>query len=124
MANTGYLIQPRLKKVTNDLNQYPLDINNNLCSISGLPQATMDNSSTNSNYKVLNTTACPIDVPVNCIGYNLSPGGSGGFSVEYFDCNGNFASGTFFTETFICTDGSYNVTSGDPIQTSSQSCTN
>lgn len=60
MANTGYLIQPILKKVTDDINQFPLDINNQLCSVSGLPQATVANTIDSPSYKVLNTTACPV----------------------------------------------------------------
>lgn len=61
MANTGFLIQPTLKKVTNDVNEFPLDINNELCSISGLPQATMANPIDSDTYRILNTTACPVD---------------------------------------------------------------
>jgi hypothetical protein len=60
MAYTGNKIQPTLKKVTNDANEFPLDINNNLCSVSGLPQATMPNSQAAPNYIVANSGCNPI----------------------------------------------------------------
>lgn len=47
MANTGYRIYPRLKKVTTDGTEQPLDVNNRLCSLSGLPQDTMNNPDVN-----------------------------------------------------------------------------
>lgn len=59
--NTGFLIQPKEKKVTNDVNEYPLDINNDLCSVSGLPQALRNNPIDSPTYRILNTTACPVD---------------------------------------------------------------
>lgn len=59
--NTGFLIQPKEKKVTNDVNEFPVDINNQLCSVSGLPQAIRDNPTDSPTYRVLNTTACPVD---------------------------------------------------------------
>ena len=42
--NTGYKGYSTLLKVANDGNNSPLDINNNLCSESGLPQATKSNT--------------------------------------------------------------------------------
>lgn len=60
MANTGYLIQPRLKRVTDDVNEFPLDENDNLCSETGLPQATIDNPTDSPTYRVLNSSTCPI----------------------------------------------------------------
>jgi len=58
MANSGYKIQPRLKKVSNDVNEFPMDVNNELCSVSGLPQATMNNPTGSSTYRVLSDD-CP-----------------------------------------------------------------
>lgn len=85
MANTGFLIQPKLKKVTNDDNEFPVDINNELCSVSGLPQATKDNPIDSETYRILNTTACPVDsgdeVDLNVSGeYFSTP--SGRFNIE------------------------------------------
>jgi hypothetical protein len=62
-VNTGYLIQPKLKKVSDDGNNYPLDENNHRTdggNPSGLPQQKMDNSVDSGTYKVYNTGACPI----------------------------------------------------------------
>lgn len=50
MANTGNKIYSKLLKVTNDINQYPLDVNNELCSVSGLPQDEKPNSIGDVNY--------------------------------------------------------------------------
>ncbi len=97
MANTGFLIQPQLKKevITSDyasMSGFPatgtagvfykaldtglvyrwvssayvevdpsLDVNNDLCEESGLPQATMANPTDSPTYRVLNTDACPVD---------------------------------------------------------------
>lgn len=60
MANTGYLIQPQLKRVTDDENEFPLDENDNLCSVSGLPQATMDNPPEDPSYRILDYDSCPV----------------------------------------------------------------
>lgn len=67
MANTGYKIQPQLKRVTNDINEYPLDENDNLCSVTGLPQAVMANPVDDPTYKVEDHERCPIvDGPPVC----------------------------------------------------------
>lgn len=60
MANTGYQINPQLKKVTDDVNEYPLDVNNHLCSLTGLPQDTKPNDPSSSDYRILNPTSCPV----------------------------------------------------------------
>lgn len=59
--NTGFLIQPKEKKVTNDVNEFPMDVNNELCSVSGLPQALRNNSVDSPTYRIVNTDVCPID---------------------------------------------------------------
>jgi len=59
MAKTGYIINPVEKKVTNDSNEFPLDVNGNLCSLSGLPQDTRSNVNTNPTYRIYNPTLCP-----------------------------------------------------------------
>lgn len=83
MANTGFLIQPKLKKVTNDLNEFPLDVNNELCSVSGLPQATMNNPIDSSTYRILNTGTCPVD-PSDEVELTIS-GEYDGISTFYFN---------------------------------------
>ena len=49
-TNTGYRAYISLIKVTNDGTNRPLDINNNLCSDSGLPQVLKDNALSDPNY--------------------------------------------------------------------------
>lgn len=61
MANTGNLIQPRLKYVTDDANEEPLDVNGVKTSISGLPQATVPNPPSSPSYKILDVASCPVD---------------------------------------------------------------
>ena len=62
--NTGYLGYSILAKVTDDVNQYPLDINDQLCSESGLPQHTKPNSASDPDYvaPILDETSCPIEI--------------------------------------------------------------
>ena len=62
MANTGKKVYVTLLKVTNDINEYPVDINGNLCSISGLPQATKSNTIGQPDYiaPVTDLITCPI----------------------------------------------------------------
>lgn len=62
LENTGYKGYSTLLKVTNDGNNSPLDINNNLCSESGLPQATKSNTIGDPDYiaPVYDTVTCPI----------------------------------------------------------------
>lgn len=67
-TNTGYLIQPRLKKVTADSNQFPLDQYNLLCSVTGNPQATMANPTSSPTYKIIDYVKCPITFPYKWIG--------------------------------------------------------
>lgn len=71
--NTGYLIQPTLKYVTDDVDQFPLDVNGDLCSVSGLPQATMATPPSDPRYKVENTTICPLPTPPPSDDYTLTP---------------------------------------------------
>lgn len=72
MANTGNLIQPRLKYVTDDANEEPLDVNGVKTSISGLPQATAPNPPSSPSYRILDVASCPVDpsseVDLNVIG--------------------------------------------------------
>lgn len=62
MSNTGQKIWLTLKKVTNDVDEFPLDVNNNLCSASGLPQDTKVNMEGLPDYLPNETdiTSCPI----------------------------------------------------------------
>ena len=62
IENTGYKVYTNLLKVTNDGTNRPLDINNNLCSESGLPQAIKDNLITDVDYipPFEDLTACPL----------------------------------------------------------------
>lgn len=63
--NTGYKAYAKLLKVTDDGTNRPLDINNNLCSESGLPQHQKFNLISDPNYvsPVLDLTACPLPIP-------------------------------------------------------------
>lgn len=56
MPNTGYRIYPTLIKVSDDINEYPLDVNNHRTSVSGLPQDSMAMLITDPRYKVLDST--------------------------------------------------------------------
>lgn len=49
-----------------------------------------------------------------CISYTFTPEGGESYSVEYFECGGQFQSFTSSTPTTVCTDGSYSITSGSP----------
>ena len=62
IVNTGYKGYSTLLKVTNDGNNSPLDINNNLCSESGLPQATKSNTIGDPDYiaPVYDIVTCPL----------------------------------------------------------------
>lgn len=58
MARTGYRINPQLKKVVDGgpYDGQALDVNNNLCSVTGLPQDTMANPSDSPDYRVLDAS--------------------------------------------------------------------
>ena len=60
--NTGNKIYSKLVKVSNDNNNNPLDENNELCSVTGLPQAYLDNTPSNPNYipPFEDLNSCPI----------------------------------------------------------------
>lgn len=62
MANTGNKIFTKLVKVTNDINEYPLDINDELCSATGLAQAEKTNTLGDPNYiaPFQDLTSCPL----------------------------------------------------------------
>lgn len=62
IENTGYKGYSTLLKITNDGNNSPLDINNNLCSESGLPQATKSNTIGDPDYiaPVYDIVTCPL----------------------------------------------------------------
>lgn len=77
MANSGKQGYNTLLKVSDDGNNSPLDVNNMLCSITGLPQATKSNTSGSEGYiaPFPNTTACPITLPTftpTWIGYEAT----------------------------------------------------
>lgn len=69
MSNTGYKIYTTLLKVSDDVNQHPLDVNGQLCSISGLPQDSKSNTSGQPDYvaPTLDYTLCPVNTPSNGI---------------------------------------------------------
>jgi hypothetical protein len=60
--NTGFKGYSILRKVTNDGTFRPLDVNNQLVSVSGLPQEVKANVISDPNYvaPVLDLVACPI----------------------------------------------------------------
>ena len=70
--NTGYKAFAKLLKITDDGTARPLDVNNNLCIESGLPQAFKDNIESDPDYvaPVYDTTACPLPNP--CTKRNLT----------------------------------------------------
>lgn len=65
--NTGYLAWTGLKKVVDGgvHDGEALDDNNNLVSVTGLPQSTKPNNLGDTDYvaPVLNTTECPLPTP-------------------------------------------------------------
>ena len=65
IKNTGYKAYTALAKVTDDENKFPLDVNNNLCSESGLPQHIKANSILDTNYvaPIYDITTCPLITP-------------------------------------------------------------
>ena len=67
IENTGYKAYTDLLKVTDDGTSRPLDINNNLCSESGLPQATKSNTIGDPDYiaPVYDIVNCPLPVLTN-----------------------------------------------------------
>ena len=71
--NTGYKGYSTLLKVANDGNNSPLDINNNLCSESGLPQATKSNTIGDPDYiaPVYDIVTCPtLDTEITPTSYS------------------------------------------------------
>jgi len=62
LINTGYRIYPKLVKVSDDINQFPLDVNNHKSSESGLPQDSMNMPTNDPRYRVLDST-CNTVVP-------------------------------------------------------------
>jgi hypothetical protein len=66
MANNGYFKYALLRKVSNDVNEYPLDVNNNRTSESGLSQHTKSNDLGDPDYivPVFDTEVCPIPTAV------------------------------------------------------------
>lgn len=64
IQNTGYKAYTDLLKVTDDGTNRPLDINNNLCSVSGLVQATKANTVGQPDYiaPIYDVATCPLPV--------------------------------------------------------------
>jgi hypothetical protein len=60
--NTGYKIYTKLKYVTDDANEYPLDVNGQRTATSGLPQHTKNNTFGDPNYvpPVYTPYSCPL----------------------------------------------------------------
>lgn len=66
MANTGNKVYATLLKVSDDVNEYPLDVNNNRTSVSGLPQASKANTVGTDGYIApFASASCPTDTVVN-----------------------------------------------------------
>jgi hypothetical protein len=66
IVNTGYAINPFRRKVSNDANEYPLDVNNQRTDGpegSGLPQSTQAIDPSESDYRTLNLSKCPTASP-------------------------------------------------------------
>lgn len=87
-VNTGYAINTKAKKVTDNISELPLDDNNQLTSQSGLPQSTKTILITDPDYRTVSA-----DCPVPAIGFGnvrtsafftkQCTGGFTGTSVEY-----------------------------------------
>jgi hypothetical protein len=62
MENTGYKAYAKLLKITDDGTNRALDVNGNLCSESGLPQAFKANVDTDPDYiaPIEDTEFCPL----------------------------------------------------------------
>lgn len=111
MTNTGKKIYSKLAKVTNDINQYPLDANDELCSVTGLPQATKLNTFGESDYiaPFEDLTFCPLgNIPVDCVVSEWS---------NWSECIGSSQ-----TRTRIIVTSPTNGGSSCPILTESRSC--
>lgn len=103
-TNTGYKGYAKLLKVTDDGTHRALDVNNELCSESGLPQDFKTNINTDPDYvaPVLDTTMCPI--PVTGIAVP-SQTGSSHCSTGVCLLNGSLASVTVYTISGILSPG-------------------
>lgn len=105
MANTGNKIFTKLLKVTDDINQYPLDINDELCSVTLLPQAEKSNTLGQPDYiaPFQDLTACPLsETPINCVLSEWS---------AWSTCSGNQKTRT----RTIITEGSGGGTTCNPL---------
>jgi hypothetical protein len=96
MANTGNKVFSRLLKVIDDGTDRPLDVNNELCSVSGLPEVRKDNTSGDPDYIApsQDLNACPLPQPTMTDYYfegvyELNdPAHPNGGSLNYVDSNG------------------------------------
>lgn len=97
IQNTGYKGYSTLLKVTADGTNRPLDINNNLCSDSGLPQVSKANTVGQPDYvaPIYDTATCPITPAPNVVSSYYYKGiypmndraHPNGGSINYYDIN-------------------------------------
>lgn len=128
LENTGYKAYTNLAKVTNDGTNRPLDVNNNLCSESGLPQDIKPNSVSDPNYiaPILDVTFCPINNIVrdivennngNCDGYfSFKVVTNSSVTIEFTSDFKNIAS---YSNPLPLPSGYLGVTSNSTVTTSS-----
>lgn len=117
-VNTGYLKYPTLLKVTDDGTDRPLDIDNNLCIESGLPQDSKLNTIGQPDYiePYFDTITCPIWTKYSYKRDESQIEGDPSFHipyVEYTDTNGNPA--VFYPDQFTDACGSFYALSIDNV---------
>lgn len=103
-VNTGYAINTKAKKVTDNVSELPLDDNNQLTSQSGLPQSTKAILITDPEYRTISSD-CPVpavgfgNVRVSAFFTRQCSGGFTGSSVEYV-----VPANTFYGRTQLIAD--------------------
>ncbi len=90
IVNTGYKAYTKLIKVTNDANNYPLDVNNNLVSVTGITQDIKDNVLGQADYiaPIQDLISCPLPIVAPVVPPVVSPSivfsNGSGFSASPF----------------------------------------
>jgi len=70
---TGYIVYPTLIKVSDDVDEFPLDVNNNKTVDSGLAQDSKDNDIGDPDYiaPVYDDETCPLDGDITITEYRI-----------------------------------------------------
>jgi len=118
MGLTGQKVYIKLKKVSNDLDELPLDENNIPTWISGEPQEFKDNVIGDPDYvaPITDLISCPI-APSTCKSYGIYNTGVTTLNFTYRICGGATSTGTVAPglNTVVCAeyDDSIVIDSGD-----------